>query len=124
MRACVDICSYACLYICTCTYVDIYVYLYKYASIYIYIQVHVCVYIYVFIYVCVCINMCVCVCVRFVGVVDPKRENSKYFKMNSSTKFCIFKKWIFLHECMFPTCCFRQRTYVIQGHINRAPNET
>ena len=26
--------------------------------------------------------------------------------------------------CMFPACCFCQRIYVAQGHMNGAPNET
>ena len=47
--------------------------------------------------------------------------------MNRSTKRFVFFKELFiylLHICMFPACCFRQRTYVTQGHVNRAPNET
>ena len=25
---------------------------------------------------------------------------------------------------MFPACCFRQRIYLAQGHVNGAPNKT
>ena len=49
--------------------------------------------------------------------------------MNRSTKRCVFffriLKFIsFLHRRMFSACCFRQRTYVVQGHMNSALNET
>ena len=29
-----------------------------------------------------------------------------------------------LYMCMFPACCFLQRTYVAQGIVNRVLNET
>ncbi len=29
-----------------------------------------------------------------------------------------------LYICMFPACCFRQRTCVAQGRFNGIPNET
>ena len=48
--------------------------------------------------------------------------------MSRSTKrFVFFKIYsfiLFLHTCMFPACCFRQRTYMAQGLVNRVLNET
>ena len=61
----------------------------------------------------------------YIYIVGPKREKSKYFKMNMSTKIFIFLGFFsFLHRCRFPTGYFRQRTYIAQGHMNGAPNET
>ena len=74
-----------------------------------------------------CVCVCVCVCVRVCNVfaVGPKREKSKYFKMNRSTNRSFKKIFVsFLRTCMFTACCFRQRTYVTQGHVILAPNET
>ena len=49
------------------------------------------VYIYIYIYIYICV--CVCVCIFCVG---PKREKSKYFKMNGFTeKFILFKNYLF-----------------------------
>ena len=51
---------------------------------------------------------------KFSFLVGPKWEKRKYFKMNISTKRLVsFKELsiLFLHTCMFPTCCFRQRTF-------------
>ena len=31
---------------------------------------------------------------------------------------------LFLHTYMFPACCFHQRTYMAQGDVNGALNET
>ena len=42
----------------------------------------------------------------------------------SPKKFVFFIIILFLHTCMFPVCCFRQRTCAAQSHMNRAPNET
>ena len=72
------------------------------------------IYIYIYIYICKKIS-------SFFFVEGPKREKSKYFKMNKSTKrFVFFKELfiLFLHTCMFPACCFDQRKYVVQGHLN------
>ena len=48
--------------------------------------------------------------------------------MNISTKrFLFFAIYLFisiLHTCMFPACCFRQRTYITQGLVNGVLNET
>ena len=58
------------------------------------------IYIYIYIYICVCVCVCVCVYV--------------YFKMNRFTKrFIFFKELLisFLNTCLFPACCFRQRTF-------------
>ena len=47
--------------------------------------------------------------------------------MNRSTKrFVLFKELFisFLHKYIFPACCFRQRTYMAKGHVNRVPKET
>ena len=40
-------------------------------------------------------------------------------------EICIFLELfiLFLHTCLFPACCFRQRTYVAQGHMKGVPNE-
>ena len=46
--------------------------------------------------------------------------------MNRSTmRFIFFKNYLlilFLHVCMLPACCFHQRTYVVQGHVNGVLN--
>ena len=50
-----------------------------------------------------------------------------YFHMNRSTEWFVFLKESFisfLHTCMFPACGFCERTYVAQGHLHEAPNET
>ena len=45
-----------------------------------------------------------------------------YIKMSMSTKrlvfFRVYSFISFLHTCMFPGCCFRQRTYMAQGLVN------
>ncbi len=50
------------------------------------------------------------------------------FKIAKSTKrflfFGIYVFIMFLHTCMFPACCFRQRTYMAQGLVNGVLNET
>ena len=55
------------------------------------------------------------------------KERKKYFKMNRSTKRFVFLKIylfiLFLHMCMFPACCFHQRTYMAQGLVNGVLNE-
>ena len=42
--------------------------------------------------------------------------------MNRATKrfvfFRIYSFILFLHTCMFPACCFRQKTYTAQGLVN------
>ncbi len=38
--------------------------------------------------------------------------------------FRIYLVILFLHTCMFPACCFRQRTYMAQGLVNGVLNET
>ena len=47
-----------------------------------------------------------------------QRENKKYFKIRRSTKrfvfFSIYSFILFLHKCMFPAWCFRQRTCTAQ----------
>ena len=60
-------------------------------------------YIYIYIYMCVC----VCVCIL----------------MSRSTERFVFFR-IYLYMCMFPTCCFPQRTYIAQGLVNGVLNET
>ena len=55
-----------------------------------------------------CVCVCVCVC----------------FKIRRSTKRIVFFLFIYfvliyvLYMCIFPACCFRQRTYVAQGLVN------
>ena len=50
--------------------------------------------------------------------------------MSRSTKsFVFFLGFIylfisFLHMCIFPACCFHQRTYMAQGLVYRLLNET
>ena len=36
--------------------------------------------------------------------------------------FRIYLFILFLHTYMFSVCCFRQRTYAAQGHVNRVLN--
>ena len=53
-------------------------------------------------------------------VWGPKRE-FKYFKMRSTKRFVflfIYLFILFLHTCMFPAWCFRQRTFMPQGLVN------
>ena len=38
--------------------------------------------------------------------------------------FIYFVLTYVLYMCMFPACCFRQRTYVTQGIVNGALNKT
>ena len=53
-----------------------------------------------------------------------------YFKIGRSTKRFVFFEFIYfvltyiLYICMFPACCFRQRTYVAQSFFNGVLNET
>ena len=50
-----------------------------------------------------------------------------YFEIGRSTKrFLVFFNLfiLFLHSCMFPACCFRQRTYMAQDLVNGELNET
>ena len=46
--------------------------------------------------------------------------------MKKSTKKFVFFGiiYFFLHACMFPARCFRQRKYVGQEHMNWAHNKT
>ena len=77
-------------------------------------------YIYIYIYICVCV--CVCVCDHF--VIDQKREKSKYFKWNRSFQLSVFSQRIIYFVLTYvyaSSCCFPQRTYVAQGHMNGEP---
>ena len=52
-----------------------------------------------------------------------------YLKKRSTKRFVFFEFIYFvltyvLYMCMFPACCFRQRTYVVQGLVNGVHNET
>ena len=53
-----------------------------------------------------------------------------YFKIRRSTKRFVFFEFIYfvltyvLYICMFPACCFRQRTYVARRPFNGVLNET
>ena len=53
-----------------------------------------------------------------------------YFKIRRSTKRFVFFEYTYfvftyvLYICMFPACCFCQRTYLAQGLCNRVLNET
>ena len=52
-----------------------------------------------------------------------------YIKIGGSTKRFVFFEFIhlfilFLHTCMFPACCFRQRTYMPQSLVNGVLNVT
>ena len=56
-------------------------------------------------------------------VVGPKKKIKIYSKIRRSMKrFVVFESIYFvlmyvLYMCMFPACCFRQRTYVAQGLV-------
>ena len=62
-------------------------------------------------------------------VVGPKKELG-YILIGKSTKRFVFFEFIYLvltyvlYICMFPACCFRQRTCVAQGFLKRVLNET
>ena len=60
-------------------------------------------------------------------VIGSKKE-WRYFEMSRSTeKFVFFRIYLFilfLHTCMFPVWCFRQRTCMAQGLVNGIFNET
>ena len=52
-----------------------------------------------------------------------------YIKIRSTKRFVFFEFIYFaltyvLYICMFPACCFHQRTYVAQGLVNGVLNET
>ena len=99
-------------------------------NIFIYIYIYIYIYI-LFVCVCVCVCLCMCVCIyMFVfsfRVVGPKKEQSKYFKMNSFTERYVFFRiisfvltYVYVASLLFSP----EQTYVTQGHINRSPNET
>ena len=46
------------------------------------------------------------------------------FKMNRSIKRFLFFSEMPFPTCMFSACSFRQWSYVAQGHMNGAPNES
>ena len=59
-------------------------------------------------------------------IVGPKRKNI-FNWIDPWRDLYFLENYLFissLHTWMFPTCCFRQRTYVAQGHGNGALNET
>ena len=62
-------------------------------------------------------------------VVDPKKIRV-YFKIRRSTMRFVFFKFVYfvltyvLYICMFPACCFRQRTNVARGLFNGVLNKT
>ena len=64
------------------------------------------------------------------GCCRSKERIRIYFKIRSSTKRFVFFEFIYfvltnvLYICMFPACCFHQRTYVAQGLVNGVLNET
>ena len=67
-----------------------------------------------------------------------QRKNKYIFKIRWSTERFVFFEFIYfvlicvlricityvLYICMFPACCFRQRTFVAQGLLNGVLNET
>ena len=64
-------------------------------------------------------------------LLQGQRKNKDIFKIEMSTKrFLLFNLSIsFLHTCyiytcMFPACCFHERTCVAQGILNGVLNET
>ena len=64
------------------------------------------------------------------GCCRSKERIRIYFKIRRYTKRFVYFKFIYfvltyvLYICMFPACCFRQRTYGAQGLFNGALNET
>ena len=63
------------------------------------------------------------------GCCRSKKRIRLYFRIRRSTKRFVFFKFIYfvltyvLYTCMFPVCCFLQRTYVAQGLVNGVLNE-
>ena len=59
-----------------------------------------------------------------------KERTEIYFKIGRSMKRFVFFEFIHfeltnvLYMCMFPACCFRQRTYVAQSLLNGVLSET
>ena len=58
-------------------------------------------------------------------VVGPKGERNILKWVCLRRDFYLFRIYLFidlfilfLHTCMFPVCCFRQRTYLAQGLVN------
>ena len=67
----------------------------------------------------------------YINACCKSKERTKlYFKIGRSTKRFVFFESIYfvltylLYMCMFPACCFRQRTYVAQGLVNGVLNES
>ena len=64
------------------------------------------------------------------GCCRSKESIRIYFKIGKSTKRFVYFELIYfvltyvLYICMFPACCFRQRTCVAQGLFNGVLNET
>ena len=64
------------------------------------------------------------------GCCRSKERIRIYIKIRRSTKRLVFFECIYfvltyvLYICVFPACCFRQRTYVAQGLFNGVLNET
>ena len=59
----------------------------------------------------------------YINFCCRSKERKKYFKMSRSTKrfvffFRIYLFISFLYTCMFPACCFHQRTYMAEGIVN------
>ena len=91
----------------------------------IYCILTIIIYIYIYIYMCVCVCVCMCVCIScrskerieiYLKQVGPRRD--LHF-----LKFIHFVLTYVLYMCMFPACCFRQRTYVAEGLGNGVLND-
>ena len=64
---------------------------------------------------------------REIFVVGQKRERNILRWVGPWRDLYFFRIYLFilfLHTCIFPACCFRQRTYMAQGLINGILNET
>ena len=112
----------------------IYIYIYMCVCVCVYTSVCVCVCAYVSVCECACIYIymcvCVCVCVKKFNCVWSKEKKSKYFKTNMYLYIFLWIIYSFLHTCMLPAYCFRQRKFtslhgfcldVAQGHMNGSP---
>ena len=110
----------------------IFIYVSMYVFIYMYMCVYVCiyVYIYIFIHICICIWIYIPIYIYMYGGCRGKEQIRIYLKIRRSTRRFVFFEFIYLvlayvlYICMFPACCFRQRTYVAQCFFNGAHNET
>ena len=97
----------------------------------------VCLYIYIYIYIGGAPGEMVIALVNgYVKLRSNPRQRCLLFTMNKLLLFVCYESLLFifqhqplkkqniLYMCIFPACCFRQRTYMAQCLVNEVLNET